>query len=54
VPIGSAEHERMFSHMNRIKIDLRSLMRSDRINDIITVNCRVPGLGALALEELAE
>ena len=54
VPIGSAECQCLFSLMNRIKTDLRSRMRIDRINGIMTANRMAPGLGALALEELDE
>ena len=54
VPIGSAECVRMFSIMNRIKTDLRSRMRTDRINDIMAVNRLAPGLITLTLEELDE
>ena len=54
VPIGNAECEQMFSLMNRIKSDLRSRMRTDRINDTMTVNHLAPGLETLALEELDE
>ena len=54
VPIRSAECERMFSLMSRIKTDLRSRMRTDRINDIMAVNRLAPGLETQALEELDE
>ena len=52
VPIGSAEWERMYSLMNRIKTDLQSRVRSERINGIMTVNRLAPGLDTLALGEL--
>ena len=54
VPIGSAEYERMFSLINRIKTDLRSRMRTDRINNIMTVNRLESGLDTPNPEELAE
>ena len=38
--------------MSRIKTDLRSWMRTDRINENTTVNRLAPGLDSLALEEL--
>ena len=52
-PTGSAE-VRVFSPMNRIKTYLRSRIRTDRINGIMTVNRLAPGLSTLALEELDE
>ena len=52
VPIGSAECERVFSRMNRIKSDLQSRSKTDRINDNKAVNRLAPGLDTLALEEL--
>ena len=59
VPIGSAECVQMFSVVNRIKTDLRSRVRPDRINDNVAMNRLAPdrlapGLGKLVLEELDE
>jgi len=42
VPIGSAECERMFSLMNRLKTDLRNRMKNCTLNDIMTVNRLAP------------
>ena len=44
----------MFSLINGIKTDLRSRVRTNRINDIMAVNRLAPGLDTLALEELEE
>ena len=52
VPIGSAECERMFSLMNRLKTDLRSRMKNGRLNDLMTVNRLAPS--TLSDEELDE
>ena len=54
LPIGSAKCERIFSLMNRIKPDLRSRIRTDRINGIMAAKRLAPGLDTLALEELSE
>ena len=42
VPIGSAECERMFSLMNRLKTDLRNRMKNSTLNDLMTVNRLAP------------
>ena len=52
VPIGSAECERMFSLMNRLKTDLRNRMKNGRLNDLMTVNRLAPS--TLSDEELDE
>jgi hypothetical protein len=44
VPIGSAECERMFSLMNRLKTDLRNRMKNARLNELMTVNRLAPSL----------
>ena len=54
VPIGSAECEQVFSLMNRIKSELRSRMRTDRIFDIMAVIRLAPGLITPTLEWLDE
>ena len=54
VPIGSAECDRIFSLFNRIKIDLLSRMKTDRLNEKKGVNRLAPGLGTMALVELGE
>ena len=54
VPIGSAECERMFSLMNRLKTDLRNRMNNSRLNDLMTVIRLAPGLDKLTDEELDE
>jgi hypothetical protein len=52
VPIGSAECERMFSLMNRLKTDLRNRMKNGRLDDLMTVNRLAPS--TLSDEELDE
>ena len=52
VPIGSAECERMFSLMNRLKTDLRNRMNNSRLNDLMTVIRLAPGLDELTDEGL--
>jgi len=52
VPIGSAECERIFSLMNRLKTDVRNRMENGRLNDLMTVNRLAPS--TLSDEELDE
>jgi len=55
VPIGSAECERMFSLMNRLKTDLRNRMKNSTLNDLMTVNRLAPEtLSEDELDELIE
>lgn len=44
IPIGSAECERVFSAMNRLKSEMRNRLSNDRLNDLLTVNRLAPKL----------
>ena len=52
VPIGSAECERMFSLMNRLKTDLRNRMKKRVLNNVMTVNRLGPSLPDLTDEDI--
>ena len=52
VPIGSAECERMFSLMNRLKTDLRNRMKNGLLNNLMTVNRLGPSLPVLTDEDI--
>ena len=55
VPIGSAECERMFSLMSRLKTVLRSRMKNAILNDLMTVSRLSPDkLSDVELDELIE
>ena len=52
VPIGSAECERMFSLMNRLKTDLRNRMKNGVLDNVMTVNRLGPSLPNLTDEDI--
>ena len=55
VPAGSAECERVFSAMNRLKTDMRNRMSNERLDDLLAVNRLAPELNDISdtlLDEL--
>ena len=44
VPAGSAECERVFSALNRVKTDMRNKMSNERLDDLLAVNRLAPEL----------
>ena len=54
IPMGSAECERMFSLMNRLKTDLRNRMKTGRLNQLMTVNRLAPSVEDVTEQQLDE
>ena len=52
IPMGSAECERMFSLMNRLKTDLRNRIKTGRLNQLMTVNRLGPTVEEVTNEQL--